>query len=317
MLGIDGDREAGIRELKLAAQKGRYTKSEAMFFLGAIYVYREREYAKAMNIWDDLLKKYPGNPGVLIHVGATYSRMGQCDRAIEIYEKVLEQINEDMLTPVSSIHYQMGQVYFKRNEFDKSINSFLRSIETDTLYSGNRRWTYAWSHYWLGQAYTVTGDTINAKRFYSKIEEKDNERAYDRAQDRLENPLSEIDVQMQIIENKIDCSDFEAALSQLEQLKSPKYNLTPEKLNEIAYQQGQIMFFQGKYNHAIQQFNQLIENESTEEKWYWYWSYYYRGKSYLKLGMVERALDDFEMASDSDSGNLTDRIKKEYMLLGK
>jgi hypothetical protein len=32
--------------------------------------------------------------------------------------------------------------------------------------------------------------------------------------------------------------------------------------------------------------------------------------------MVEKAMEDFEVAEDSDSNNLTDRIKKEYMLLG-
>ena len=317
ILGIDGDRSLGIQELKLAAEKGVFTKAEAMFFLGAIYVYREREYDKAMDIWNSLLKKYPENPGVLIHLGATYSRMGRCQKALEIYEKVMGSLKKEMLTPVSSIHYQVGQVYFKMNEFDKSIASFLKSIETDTLFSGNRRWTYAWSQYWLGQAYTITGDSVKAHKFYSNIEEKDSERVYKMAQDRLENPYKDFNIKLAMIRNNINCSDFSSALVKLDQLKNSGNELSSNDLHEIEYYNGQIMFLQGRYNHAIQQLNLVIENESAEDYWCWYWSYYYRGKSYLKLGMAESALDDFDMASDTDSGFLTDRIKKEYMLLGQ
>ena len=316
ILGIDGDREQGIRELKLVAEKGVYTKSEAMFFLGAIYVYRERDYDKAMLIWDELLIKYPENPGVLIHVGATYSRMGKCDQSLEIYDKVLAKLNEKMLTPVSSIHYQMGQVYFRMNMFDKSIESFLKSIETDTLFSGNRRWTYGWSQYWLGRSYDMIGDTTKAKKFYSNINESDSERAYDRARDRLEESFSEIDREIVIIRNKIDCFDLDSALIRLDDLSKTHDNLDNYRMFEINYYKGQVMYLQNRYNHAIQQFNALLDDESSEENWHRYWSYYYRGKSYLKLGMVQKALEDFEVAEESDSNNLTDRVKKEYMLLG-
>jgi tetratricopeptide (TPR) repeat protein len=316
ILGIDGDREQGIRELKLVSEKGVYTKSEAMFFLGAIYVYRERDYNKAMHIWDELLEKYPGNPGVLIHLGATYSRMGKCDQAMEVYDQVLASLNEEMLTPVSSIHYQMGQLYFRMNMFDRSIESFMKSIETDTLYSGNRRWTYGWSQFWLGRSYDMIGDTTKARVFYSNIKESDSERVYERAQERLEESFTEIDKEMVIIRNNIDCFLLDSAMIRLDALIRNHDDLEKYRKFEINYYKGQVMYLQNRYNHAIQQFNSLIDDKSYEDNWHWYWSYYYRGKSYLKLGMVERALEDFEIAEESDSNNLTDRVKKEYMKLG-
>ena len=54
VLGIEGDKEQGIKEIKLAAEKGTYTKTEAMFFLGAIYTYRERKYEEAIKIFNQL-----------------------------------------------------------------------------------------------------------------------------------------------------------------------------------------------------------------------------------------------------------------------
>jgi tetratricopeptide (TPR) repeat protein len=315
LLGIDGDRERGINELNIAARKGIYTRSEALFFLGAIYTYREHEYDKALEIWNSLLEKYPGNPGVLIHMGATYSRMGECQRALDIYNEVLVKLKDEMLTPISSIHYQMGNVYFKMNEFDKAISAFLQSIETDSLYSGNRRWTYSWSNYWLGQAYEMKKDTLNAKKYYQMIEEDDNDRPFRRARERLENPLSQIDIDLTIAQNNIDCSQYEEAMQRLDKLLSAKNGLSRGRIKEIEYNKGQIMFYRDQINSAIQQFNILLAEEWIKDEWYWGWGHYYRGCAYLKLGMTEKARDDFEIALETDSRSLEDRIKKELMLL--
>ena len=105
-------------------------------------------------------------------------------------------------------------------------------------------------------------------------------------------------------------------MRRLDELIINQDDLGNYRIFEINYYKGQVMYLQKRYSHAIQQFNSLCDDESAEENWRWYWSYYYRGKSYLKLGMVERALEDFEVAEESESNNLTDRVKKEYMLLG-
>jgi tetratricopeptide (TPR) repeat protein len=90
ILGIQGDKEVGIDQLELAADKGVYTKTEAMFFLSAIYTYREREYEKAIKILNQLLEKYPGNPGALFTLGRSYSFMGECDKALTAFNEVLK-----------------------------------------------------------------------------------------------------------------------------------------------------------------------------------------------------------------------------------
>jgi tetratricopeptide (TPR) repeat protein len=224
-------------------------------------------------------------------------------------------LKDEMLTPISSIHYQMGNVYFKMNEFDKAISAFLQSIETDSLYSGNRRWTYSWSNYWLGQAYEMKKDTLNAKKYYQMIEEDDNDRPFRRARERLENPLSQIDIDLTIAQNNIDCSQYEEAMQRLDKLLSAKNGLSRGRIKEIEYNKGQIMFYRDQINSAIQQFNILLAEEWIKDEWYWGWGHYYRGCAYLKLGMTEKARDDFEIALETDSRSLEDRIKKELMLL--
>jgi len=114
LLGVDGDKDVGIRELSIAAEKGIYTKTEAMFFLAAIYTYREREYAKAIDIFNQLLNKYPNNPGALLSLGRCYSNMGECDLAISAYEKILQNKEHQSRLPRGSVHYQLGDVYFNK-----------------------------------------------------------------------------------------------------------------------------------------------------------------------------------------------------------
>jgi tetratricopeptide (TPR) repeat protein len=269
-----------------------------------------------LNIWGKLLKKYPGNPGVLIHMGSTYSRMGQCQRALDIYSEVIDKLQDEMLTPISSIHYRMGEVYFDMNSFKEAAGSYLKAVETDTLYSGNRRWTYSRSLYKLGQSFEMLGDTVQAKKYYSKIDE-DNERSYDRARDRIENPMTETEIALRLARNNMDCSNFDEALQRFDELLARKDQLSQSDILEIEYYKGEILFHQGHINSAIQQFNNLLAMERREDEWYRGWGYYYRGRAYLKLGMEEQARNDFEYAADTDSRSLEDRVKKELMLLEK
>ncbi len=316
ILGIEGDRELGIRELNLAVEKGTYTRTEAMFFLGAIYTYRERNYDQAIAIWNRLLEKYPGNPGVLIHLGGCYSRMGFCDKAVIVYKKTLEALSDSMLTPISSIHYQMGQVEYKMNMFEKAIYSFEKSIATDSLFSGNRRWTYGWSHYWLGQSYEMTGKIEKARYHYRMAIEEDNERLKERASNRLDNPMSSLDKRLEIAENIAECRDYETALNlfkkELELLESGQTDPENEdNKRDIMYNIGEIYFNLGRYHLAIIQYNELLNDPKSEDQGYWHWAHYYRAASYGKLGMTQKALEDYEIASEDDNLRLQDKINED------
>jgi tetratricopeptide (TPR) repeat protein len=313
LLGIDGDRERGIHELNLAVEKGVYVKTEAMFFLGAIYTYREREYGKALKIWNDLLKTYPGNPGVLIHMGRCYSNQGNCSRAVEIYEKILAQKEKAALIPISSIHYQLGNVEYKLNEFENAIESYKKSIQVDTLFSENRRWTYSWSILRLGESYEILGDRETAEKHYRMIHEDESERAYSRAQRRLQNPMRETDIQILMGKNYMECRKYQKALQlfqhELNVLagKSNEYDI--QKKTDINYYIGETYYHLGNYNKAIEYLNQVLVEQNLENERR-SWAYYQRGNSYRALGKKARALKDYQRIEDIDDPVVADKIKR-------
>jgi tetratricopeptide (TPR) repeat protein len=313
LLGIEGDRDQGIRELNLAVEKGVYVKTEAMFFLGAIYTYREREYNKALNIWNRLLQKYPGNPGVLIHMGRCYENQGNCLKAVDIYKKILAKKEEAELIPISSIHYQLGNVQYKLNDFENAIESYKESLRMDTLFSENRRWTYPWSQLRLGESYEMIGDRATAYKHYQMIREDKSERAYKRAQQRINTPMQEIDKKILIGRNYIGCKRYQKALQhfqkELDALVEKSSEFDIQKKNEITYYMGETYYHLRNYYKAIEYLNQLLVVQNLEDRLK-SWTYYHRANCYRALGDKKRALEDYERTGDIDDPIVADKIKE-------
>jgi len=314
ILGIEGDKEQGIRELNLVVKKGIYTQSEAMFFLSAIYTYREHEYEKALEIFNQLLKKYPDNPGVLIHLGRCYANMGNCEHAYSTYMKILQAGDLQNRLPLSSIHYQLGNVQMKMNKFNEAKNSFLQSILSDSSSSGNRRWTYHWSYYRLGLCYELTGEREKAVTYYKKIIESANNRIVDRAKRAIEKPMSKIDIEIYKNENLINCKNTDLAISKLEilrnQIESGNEKEEKSKLPEIYLQLGRARFYALQYEEAIEILNKIFAFENFEDEETVFEAHYMLGECYRKTGQNEKALNQYDLAADTDRESLQFKIEE-------
>lgn len=315
IFGIHGDKELGIRELALASTKGVYTKTEAMFFLAAIYTYRERKYEEAIAIFHDLLEKYPDNPGAQFSLGRCYSFMGECDKALEIYNKVLDNKKGQSLLPRGSIYYQIGEVYFKKNDFEKAKGYYLQAIATDTVEVGKRRWITPRSHFKVAYCYEILGDINQTKHHLDQIYEEDNERAYEMAQERKESLLKTIDIRLMKIQNSKKCNQFDLALKKLEELEREYEDSTDvyiqSKLLEAKFRNAEIFYEQKNFTEAIDLFIQVIDSEIEKDEWLEDWSYYYLGNCYKALERYEDAEDAYDEAEGSDDDWLLSKIEDE------
>jgi tetratricopeptide (TPR) repeat protein len=315
ILGMEGDKEEGIREIELASEKGVYTKTEAMFFLGALYTYREREYEKAIDIFNELLEKYPQNPGALLSLGRCYSNMGQCDLAETAFNKILDNKESQSRLPRGSIYYQLGDVYFKMNDFWKAKNNYLLAIASDTAEVGKKRWITPRSHYKVSLCYEILGEVGSAKYHLKQINEEDSERAYENAQERLEKMMKEIDISLIMAENLKDCNHFDQALNSYNDIielyaRDPDPYIQ-EELSKIEYRKAEIFFEQKNYDKAITQFKQIIASNTEGDEWILYRSYFNLGNCYKKLGKYNLAREAYEAAEDTDDDRLLERIEDE------
>jgi tetratricopeptide (TPR) repeat protein len=314
ILGIEGNRELGIRQLRLAAERGVYARIEALFFLGAIYTYREREYQQALDIWNTLLARYPDNPGILIHQGRCYANMGFCQSALETYQRILKQPEMADRLPMASVHYQLGNVYFKMNDFEAAIAAYTTALVTDTLYSGVRRWTYPWSLYGLGQIYEIIGLPQQARDYYNQITDRESEHAYDAARRRLKNPMPEMEIKIQIGKNYMHCREYEQAESYFLDLQKHLTDRDLEQrekwIHQIRYQMGDIRFNQGRYREAIGIFNRLIDDRSLKDEKTRGWCHYKRASCFRAIGEAEKARLDLKKAAEYDDDELKDNVDR-------
>jgi len=315
ILGVEGNKEQGIREIQLASEKGIYTKTEAMFFLGALYTYREREYEKAIEIFDELLKKYPQNPGALFTLGRCYSNMGRCDDALTAYNKILENKESQSRLPRGSIFYQVGEVYFDMNDFSRAKNYYLLAIASDSAEVGKKRWITPRSQLKVATCYEILGEIESAKYHLRQISEDDNERAYENAQERLETRLKEIDINLLRARNLKNCNQFDLAIKsyndieiQYAQDSDPD---TQYQLWRLNYRIAEIYYEQKKYEAAIIHFKEIIPNNEYEDEWITCWSYYYLGNCYKMLENYQLARKAYEAAEETDDDWLLSKIEEE------
>jgi tetratricopeptide (TPR) repeat protein len=86
--GFGGGKERGLRMIEQAAAAEGEDRTDAMFALVLLYN-RERRYADALRVLDDLRHRYPRNRLVLLEAGATATRG---DRPLEAEALLTEGI---------------------------------------------------------------------------------------------------------------------------------------------------------------------------------------------------------------------------------
>lgn len=92
--GFGGGKETGIEMLKRAAAGSGEAKTDALFALALVYN-REKRYAEALNVLDQLRVLYPRNRLVLLEWGATAVRGGRHAEAETRLTEGLEKLSRD------------------------------------------------------------------------------------------------------------------------------------------------------------------------------------------------------------------------------
>lgn len=166
--GLHGDREAGMRTLKLVAEQGVYRKVEAEFLLCVIYR-RERRPTEAIPLLEILHKRYPRNFLVLLELSQMYADLGDRDKALAPLDKIekLKRSGAPGLRelPEERIQFARGNFLFWHKEFDPAM----RELEQATAHaevldpnSGPNAWLR------LGQCYDLKGRRAAALHAYEQ-----------------------------------------------------------------------------------------------------------------------------------------------------
>jgi tetratricopeptide (TPR) repeat protein len=168
LAGFRGDKEQGMRTLKLVAQKGVYNKVDAEILLGVIYR-RERRPWEVIPTLESLHARFPRNFLVLFELSQMYADMGDRAKALAPLDQI-EQLKQTgapgfRTLPEARIQFARGNLLFWYKDFDAAI----RELEQATAHaevldpnSGPSAWLR------LGQCYDIRGRRANAVHCYQR-----------------------------------------------------------------------------------------------------------------------------------------------------
>jgi tetratricopeptide (TPR) repeat protein len=124
VLGYSGDLENGINELKIAEEKGTYTKQEARFYLSQ-FLFFENRFDEAFYYIKKLMKEYPENSLFLISYANMESRIDKPEFAIEPCKKAIETNKRKKIESGDDLAYiVLANAQFILNDFKAASDNY-------------------------------------------------------------------------------------------------------------------------------------------------------------------------------------------------
>ena len=176
---VAGNREKGLQELELAAQKGDLLKELAQAELSSAYLNFEKQPAKALPFARELNKRFPNNYNFSFVLGNILSDLHCYEEASDIARKI--EINIQAGTPpfvpqLQSRYIQlMGRILFNQGEYNRSMEYFQSVLKDTSFYNARSR---VWAFVRLGMINDIYKKRTQAQEYYSKaLEVEDGEGA--------------------------------------------------------------------------------------------------------------------------------------------
>jgi tetratricopeptide (TPR) repeat protein len=116
------NRQMGINMIKLAIEKGKYSREDAKLSLVRIYV-ENKEYENAFAMINQLIKSQPNKPFLLWFLGRAQLETKMYDGAINTYQTLLKTlIASPYYHPEGEVEcrYWLASAYFENKNFEES-----------------------------------------------------------------------------------------------------------------------------------------------------------------------------------------------------
>jgi len=295
ILGFSGDVEGGLAALKLAAENGLYTRSEATFFLAQFLNVEDRE-EEARVYLQQLIKKHPDNSLFLVTLAQWDYRDNNVDAAIESAKKAIVITQRKKVRMGDEFAYSvLANCYFVKNDYQNaSLNAelYLQKIESKELVPNN-------IYYRLGLCYELLGRREQAVATYGLMKKSDLSGSpweylpYRRGQQRIRQPLSETEILLVRAENDAFQGKHEQAIRLYREvllLKQPDIDQQALAIYGIV----QASFELQKYDDVVEMGHWLVGLQPPAERWLIPHGHYRLGQAYARLGRTEDARREFE-----------------------
>jgi Flp pilus assembly protein TadD len=169
VLITSGNRQKGLQELELAAQKGYLLKELAQIELSSDYLNFEKIPAKALPFARELKKKFPNNYNFLFALGNILSDLNRFEEAFDIARQIEKGIQAGKLPYVAQLQPRynqlMGRILFIQGKHEKAAEYFQKALEDTSLYNARVR---VLAFLRMGMIYDARKERKQAEEYYSR-----------------------------------------------------------------------------------------------------------------------------------------------------
>lgn len=170
LLGIQGDRAQGIREVKRAVENPNLYQLDATYLLK--YIYRkEARYGEVVTLLEQFSKNFPNNPEIRYDLAIAYRDAKQPERALGQVEALRDCSRKEMHTACHERYEYLsdalaGDLCRSVGKADAAIAAYERVLRLP-VYSKPER--YAEIEYHLGMLYERKKNDARATELYHEI----------------------------------------------------------------------------------------------------------------------------------------------------
>jgi len=164
-----GDREKGLKEFELAAEKGSILKDLSKSNLVSVYAGYEKQPERALPLAKQLKEKYPNNYNFSFALANIFSDLGQTEEALVVAKEIERGIKSSLPPYRPELwprHQQLlGKIYFDRGDYEKAKEYLNLSLKDTSPYNARVR---AWSLVRLGMIHDIRRERKLAEEYYQK-----------------------------------------------------------------------------------------------------------------------------------------------------
>jgi len=164
-----GNRQKGIQELELAAQKGYLLKELAQTELSSDYLNFEKTPAKALPYARELRERFPNNYNFLFALGNILSDLHRFEEAFDVARQIERSIQASIppVVPQLQPRYNqlMGRILFIKGEYDKAAEYFQKALKDTSPYNARVR---VLAFVRMGMIHDARKEREQAEEYYSR-----------------------------------------------------------------------------------------------------------------------------------------------------
>jgi len=215
---------------------------------------RTKVWKNSETLWTDVISKYPSVDVAYKNRGNYYGKeLNQPDRALKDYEVLVAMKSKD-----PDVYSNLGNIYGLKNEFEKSIEAYTRSLQLDSLNFGS----------YLNRAitYSKMRDFENAMKDYEKAA---------RLKPNSDNLLSNR------THTYLETGQIDKAIADYNTLINKN-----ARFENLYFRRGYAYFLKGEYEKALQDFLTNIKVYPGYKE-----AYYNTSVTYFKLEKYQEAMN--------------------------